>query len=311
MKLSSQSNSRLLNPRLLLGAVAILLTLVGCRQAPVPPTRTPAPSATDTPQPPTPTPTLVNWNLIWSDEFDAHDGSGPNPDKWRVSDTPASVNGELEYYTPRLKNVHIENPAGTNGMLVIQALKENYETREYTSGSLNTRGKFDQMYGRFEARIKIPFGQGLWPAFWMLSSSGGWPLGGEIDIMENIGKEPDIVHGTMHGPGYSGANGIGGLFALPEGRRFADDFHLFAVEWEPDVIRWYVDNTLYRTNTPADLPEGADWVYDHPFYLILNVAVGGGWPGYPDDTTVFPQTMKVDYVRVYVRPGGWGAATPT
>jgi beta-glucanase (GH16 family) len=144
----------------------------------------------------------------------------------------------------------------------------------------------------------------------MLSSTGGWPSGGEIDIMENIGKEPNIVHGTMHGPGYSGANGIGGPFALPEGERFADGFHLFAVEWEPNVIRWYVDNQLYETNTPANLPEGSEWVYDHPFYLILNVAVGGGWPGYPDDTTVFPQTMKVDYVRVYVRPGGWPTSTP-
>jgi beta-glucanase (GH16 family) len=304
MKPSLQSGLRsidnIFTPRLRLGAFAILMTLVGCRPAAVTPTRTAAPSSTATPAPPTPTPTLVNWNLIWSDEFDAPDGSSVDESKWNLADNPAWVNGELEYYTPRLKNVYIENPTGGNGVLVIQALEEEYETREYTSGSINTRGKFDQLYGRFEARIKIPYGQGLWPAFWMLSSTGGWPLGGEIDIMENIGKEPNIVHGTMHGPGYSGANGIGGPFALPEGRRFADDFHLFAVEWEPDAIRWYVDNTLYRTNTPADLPEGAEWVYDHPFYLILNVAVGGGWPGYPDDTTVFPQTMKVDYVRVYV-----------
>jgi beta-glucanase (GH16 family) len=295
---------------LLIFTFAILWSLVGCSQAPATPTRTPSPSSTATLEPPTTTPTLVNWDLVWSDEFDSPDGSSVDTGKWHVSDTAAWVNGELEYYTPRIENVYIENPTGNNGMLVIKALREDYETREYTSGSLNTRGKFDQLYGRFEARIKIPYGQGLWPAFWMLGSTGGWPQGGEIDIMENIGKEPNIVHGTMHGPGYSGANGIGGPFALPEGQRFAEDFHLFAVEWEPKVIRWYVDNILYKTNTPADLPEGAEWVYDHPFYLILNVAVGGGWPGYPDDTTVFPQTMKVDYVRVYVRPVGWPTATP-
>ncbi|MBN2085774.1 MAG: glycoside hydrolase family 16 protein [Anaerolineales bacterium] len=295
---------------LLICTFAFFWSLAGCGQAAITPTQTPAPSSTATPAPPIPTPTLVNWDLIWSDEFDAPDGAGVDSGKWRLTDSPASANGELQYYTSRIENVYIENPTGGNGVLVIRAIKEKYETREYTSGSLNTRGKFDQLYGRFEALIKIPCGQGIWPAFWMLGSTGGWPQGGEIDIMENIGREPNIVHGTMHGPGYSGANGIGGAFALPEGRRFADDFHLFAVEWEPNVIRWYVDNTLYKTSTPADLPEGAEWVYDQPFYLILNVAVGGGWPGYPDDTTVFPQTMKVDYVRVYVRPGGGPTETP-
>jgi beta-glucanase (GH16 family) len=290
---------------LLICAFAVLWTLAGCGQAAIAPTQTPGSSFTATSVPPTHTPPLVNWDLTWSDEFDGPDGSSVDPDKWRVSDTPGSANGELEYYTSRKENVYIGNPTGSKGALVIQALREKYETREYTSSSVNTRGKFDQLYGRFEACIKIPYGQGIWPAFWMLGSTGGWPLGGEIDIMENIGKEPNIVHGTMHGPGYSGANGIGGPFALPEGQRFADDFHLFAVEWEPNVIRWYVDNQLYKTNTPADLPEGAEWVYDHPFYLVLNVAVGGGWPGDPDDTTVFPQTMMVDYVRVYTRPGGF------
>ncbi|MGB7538932.1 MAG: glycoside hydrolase family 16 protein [Anaerolineales bacterium] len=288
------------HPGLLLGAFAIVLASVGCGQAAAAPTQTP----------PTQTPPLVDWDLKWSDEFDAPDGAGVDTKKWRVGDTPASANLELEYYTSRIENVYIENPTGSNGVLVIKALKGKYETREYTSGLLTTMGKFDQLYGRFEGRIQIPFGQGLWPAFWMRGSTGAWPQGGEIDIMENIGREPNIVHATMHGPGYSGTNGIGGPFALPEGQRFADDFHLFAVEWEPNVIRWYVDNLLYKTSTPADLPEGAEWVYDHPFYLLLNVAVGGTWPGDPDDTTVFPQTMKVDYVRVYIRPGGWPSATP-
>jgi hypothetical protein len=128
-----------------------------------------------------------------------------------------------------------------------------------------------------------------------------WPNCGEIDIMENIGKEPSMVHGTFHGPGYSGANGIGAAYPLPNGQKFSDDFHTFAVEWEPNVVRFYVDGFLYKTTTPADLPAGKSWVFDHPFFIILNVAVGGYWPGNPDGTTVFPQQMLVDYVRVYQR----------
>jgi beta-glucanase (GH16 family) len=129
----------------------------------------------------------------------------------------------------------------------------------------------------------------------------GWPECGEIDIMENIGREPSVVHGTVHGPGYSGAEGPTASFSLPGGGRFADDFHVFAVEWEPNVLRFYVDGSLYATRTPADLPAGRKWVFDHPFFVILNVAVGGRWPGAPDATTTFPQRMRVDYVRVYRR----------
>jgi beta-glucanase (GH16 family) len=128
----------------------------------------------------------------------------------------------------------------------------------------------------------------------------GWPGSGEIDIMENIGKEPSTVHGTIHGPGYSGANAIGKAYSISSGA-FSDDYHVFAVEWEPNVIRWYVDGTLYSTLTPANLPSGSRWVYDHNFFIILNLAVGGGWPGNPDSTTAFPQQMLVDYVRVYQR----------
>ena len=119
--------------------------------------------------------------------------------------------------------------------------------------------------------------------------------------MENIGREPSIVHGTFHGPGYSGANGVSASYTLPNGQKFSDDFHTFAVEWEPNVVRFYVDGLLYKTRTPADLPPGTTWVFNHPFFIILNVAVGGGFPGNPDATTVFPQTMQVDYVRVYQR----------
>jgi hypothetical protein len=119
--------------------------------------------------------------------------------------------------------------------------------------------------------------------------------------MENIGKEPSIVHGTFHGPGYSGGNGVSAAYTLSGSQKFSDDFHTFAVEWEPNVMRFYVDGLLYKTRTPADLPNGTSWVFDHPFFIILNVAVGGGWPGNPDSSTVFPQQMLVDYVRVYQR----------
>lgn len=245
------------------------------------------------------------WKVVWSDEFNAPNGSPVDPTKW-ISETGGGGwgNNELEYYTNRLANVSQQN-----GNLVIQVLQEKYigadgVSRNYTSGRLKTQGKFSQAYGRFEARIKIPRGQGLWPAFWMLGDDvdkAGWPACGEIDIMENIGKEPALVHGTIHGPGYSGANGIGSPTALPGNNPFADDFHLYAVEWEPNKIRFYVDEHLYETRAPADLPPGAKWVYDHPFFILLNVAAGGDWPGNPDASSTFPQTMLVDYVRVYER----------
>jgi beta-glucanase (GH16 family) len=247
------------------------------------------------------------WKLVWSDEFNGPNGSAVDASKW-VSESGGGGwgNNELEYYTTRRENAFQQD-----GNLVIKVLQEKYigpddATRNYTSARLKTLGKFSQTYGRFEARIKIPRGQGIWPAFWMLGNDidkRGWPTCGEIDIMENIGKEPALVHGTIHGPGYSGEHGIGAPYALPSGQPFADDFHVYAVEWEPNTIRFYVDDHLYTTGTPADLPKGAKWVYDHPFFLLLNVAVGGGWPGDPDSTSVFPQTMLVDYVRVYERAG--------
>ena len=193
-----------------------------------------------------------------------------------------------------------ENAFIEEGVLVIQALEERYKGKPYTSARLKTQDLFAHAFGRYEARIQLPFGQGIWPAFWMLGaniSTKGWPHNGEIDIMENIGSEPNIVHGTVHGPGYSGGEGIGKPFGLPSTMRFADDFHIFAIEWEPEEIRWYVDGIEYHTLKADRVP--GDWVYDHPFFMIMNMAVGGLWPGYPDDTTTFPQQMRVDYVRVY------------
>ena len=247
-------------------------------------------------------PKSSHWILVWSDEFN---GSTVDPDKW-VFDIGGEKwgNNELEYYTDSPKNVSVHD-----GNLVITARKESHKgpdgkTWNYTSARLKTLGKFAQAYGRFESRIKIPAGQGIWPAFWMLGEDiekVDWPNCGEIDIMENIGKEPSTVHGTIHGPGYSGAGGIGSAYSLPNGRKFTDGFHVFAVEWEADTIRFFVDDVLYATRTRTELPTEKKWVYDHPFFGILNLAVGGDWPGNPDASTVFPQRMLVDYVRVYRR----------
>ena len=247
------------------------------------------------------------WSLVWSDEFNGQDGSRPDPAKWKFD---VGGNGwgnhELEYYTDRRENSFVRG-----GNLVIQARQENFTGPDrvahgYTSARITTQGLFDQAYGRFEARIKIPRGQGLWPAFWILGNNAekvGWPGCGEIDIMENIGKEPSLVHGSMHGPGYSGDSGYTSEYKLPGGVHFFDDFHVFAIEWEPNVVPFFVDQEEYATFTPARLPTGMKWVFDHPFFIILNVAVGGDWPGAPDAATEFPQSMLVDYVRVYKARG--------
>lgn len=248
---------------------------------------------------PAPTPTYVwnpqGWNLVWSDEFD---GNRINPKNW-VFDKGGSGwgNVEMEYYTDRPENARVEN-----GNLVIEARLENYEGLPYTSARLNSRGLQEFEYGRIEARMKLPSGQGIWPAFWMLGSNASWPLGGEMDIMEYVGKTPDIVYQTVHGPGYSGNKGIGSHVALGADT-LKNDYHVYAIEWAPNEIRWFVDAQEVFKMTPAQIPAGTQWVYDHPFFMILNLAVGGSWPGFPDDTTVFPQQLLVDYVRVYQKPG--------
>jgi beta-glucanase (GH16 family) len=248
--------------------------------------------------------------VTWSDEFDGAAGSAPDPAKW-THETGGSGNGnhELEYYTDSTSNASLDG----QGHLVITARKNTDPGLscwngpcQYTSARLNTASTFTQSYGHFEARIKIPRGQGMWPAFWMMGDDigkVGWPDNGELDVMENIGKEPGTVHGTIHGPGYSGANGLGAPFTLPGGKAFADDFHTFAVDWTPGAITWSVDGTAYETRTPADAG-GNKWVFDHPFFMILNLAVGGDWPGGPDGATAFPQSMVVDYVRVSASDGG-------
>jgi beta-glucanase (GH16 family) len=243
------------------------------------------------------------WKLSWSDEFNGPDGAAPDPAKWViVSGGKNYANKELEQYTARAENVRQEH-----GNLVITARREAFTgadgiTREYTSARLQTKGKFEQKCGRFEARIKIPQGQGMWPAFWLLGNditTADWPTCGEIDIMENVGYEPGKVHGSLHGPGYSGDSPLTGAYSLPAGSKFSDSYHVFAVEWDASAIHFYVDDHPYETQTPDSIPSSKQWVFDHPFFILLNLAVGGQWPKDPDASTQFPQQMLVDYVRVY------------
>jgi beta-glucanase (GH16 family) len=266
--------------------------------------------------------------LVWSDEFDI-DGA-PNPDNWGY-DIGTGFNGwgnnELQYYTDRPENITVQN-----GILIITARDEYFQGSNYTSARILTKGKFEQQYGRFEARIRLPHGKGLWPAFWMLGSNieeendddlntFQWPFCGEIDIMENAGSKPTIVSGAIHGPGYSGGEPILKEYDL-ENDRVDTGFHIYGVEWGPEYVNFYIDDVLYNQITPTDIPsspfpdfyedlfqdsdeyeeyEGRwnQWVYDQPFYMLLNVAVGGLFDGPPDENTIFPQTMLVDFVRVY------------
>ena len=254
--------------------------------------------------------------ITWSDEFNGAAGTPPDSARWRYDIGGGGWgNNELQYYTNRTSNAAHDGA----GNLVITARRENpggyfcwYGSCQYTSARLLTAGTFTQTYGRFEARMKIPRGQGLWPAFWMLGADIGtnpWPNNGEIDIMENVGFEPSTVHGTIHGPGYSGAGGVGGQTSLPGGQALADAFHTYTVDWAPDSITWYLDGVQYVRKTPADIG-GNRRVFDHPFFMIMNVAVGGNWPGSPNASTVFPQQMTIDYVRVQAWDTGSGSGGP-
>jgi beta-glucanase (GH16 family) len=233
--------------------------------------------------------------LVIQDEFNI-DGA-PNSALWGY-DIGTGNNGwgnnELQYYTNRTQNVMVQN-----GYLLITARKESYMGSAYTSAKLLTKGKFEQAYGRFEARMRLPWGQGMWPAFWMLGAdidTNPWPGAGEIDIMEYRGQQPSIVLGSVHGPGYSGGNAITKSYEL-KNDRFDTGFHVFGIEWGPDYVNYYVDDVLYNQITPADVP--GEWVFNKPFYIIINLAVGGSFVGSPNSETLFPQTMLVDYVRVY------------
>ncbi|NEA31658.1 glycoside hydrolase family 16 protein [Streptomyces sp. SID13031] len=246
--------------------------------------------------------------ISWQDDFSEPAGTRPSPARWtfELGGEPAWGNEEWQYYTNRRENASTDGA----GNLVISARKEKlpgmekcqFGSCDITSARITTKEKFDQAYGRFEARIKTPAGQGLWPAFWMMGNDideVDWPGNGEIDIMEIIGKEPGTLYGTVHGPGYHSENGPGGQTSLPAGQKWSDAFHVYSVEWSPAQILWKVDGRQYLRITPANLPAGAKWVFDHEFYLLLNLAVGGVWPGPPNSATAFPAKMLVDYVRVY------------
>ena len=238
------------------------------------------------------------WTLTWSDDFEGIAGTSPDKLKWTY-DIGTGNNGwgnsELEYYTNRPSNVQLNG----EGQLVITARKESFSGSGYTSARIKTQGLFSQTYGRFEARIKTTTGPGIWPAFWLLGdniSEVSWPQCGEIDIMEQRGQEPSVTHGTVHGPGYFGGNAKTKAFGLLTGR-FDMDFHVYAIEWGEDYIDFFIDDFLYQRIQPNDLT--GEWVFNKPFFIILNVAVGGNYVGYPTTGTPFPQSMIIDYVRVY------------
>lgn len=242
-----------------------------------------------------------SWVQVWGDEFN---GTSLDTNKWNFETGPGP-NNELQLYTTENLGFESDTNNPGNKFLSIQAKKETRthegRTYNYTSSRINTLGKFDFTYGKVEMRAKLPYGQGMWPAFWMLGSNYpdvGWPGSGEIDIMEYVGKTPTTVYGTLHGPDYNGITGIGAFHEMPN--NLSTQFHTYTVEWEPNVIRWYVDGQLFQVRTPEDL-DGRPWKFDHNFFIILNLAVGGDWPGSPDGTTIFPQKYLIDYVRVYQR----------
>lgn len=239
-----------------------------------------------------------NWALTWSDEFAGQKNQAPDPKKWAFDLGQGQNgwgNGEFQTYTNRPENIGLDG----NGNLLITALNIPFGGANFSSARIKTQGLFAQKYGRFEARIKTPYGPGIWPAFWMLSENitkVPWPQCGEIDILELRGQQPSTIIGTLHGPGYSGGNPVNRFYSLLNGR-FDSDFYVYAVEWSEDKIDFFVNDYLYGSISSKDVP--GEWVYDTPFFMILNVAVGGNFVGFPTTQTPFPQSMTIDYVRVY------------
>lgn len=241
--------------------------------------------------------------LVWSDEFNEF-----NKDNWTIQTGGGGWgNNELQYYTDGA-NVQIEYDEQIESkVLVIEAREENTEAYDcwygscrYTSTRIKSLHKQEFTYGRMEARIKLASTPGVWPAFWMLGNdieTRGWPGSGEIDIIEHVGFEPQTTHGALHGPGYSGDTPFVGDREFEQ--RVDASYHVYAVEWAVDEIRWFVDGVEFYRVTRVDVEEHGDWVFDHPFFFLFNLAVGGNWPGEPDESSQFPQTMAIDYVRVY------------
>lgn len=237
------------------------------------------------------------YNKVWSDEFD---GDALNLNDWTHElGNSGWGNNEWQYYTDRTENAYL-----SDGVLTIEAKKENYEGASYTSARLITKDKKTFFHGRVDVRAILPEGQGIWPAIWMLGndiSTVGWPACGEIDIMELVGHEPSTVHGTAHwGPqGQTFSHYKGEGYPLQDGTKFSENYHVFSIIWESGKIEWYVDDNKFFTLTTTDV--NGVYPFDDEFFFIMNIAVGGNWPGYPDETTVFPQKMIVDYIRVFER----------
>lgn len=290
---------------LLVELILVLGSLAGCSTGESGPHTSGVPTRTSSAvtAAPTATPRSTQpaspWKLVWNDEFDGPAGTPPDSSKWAPSVGGGGWGNQQLDYDTNNQNAYQDG----QGNLVIEARKGNpahyqcwYGQCQYTSGQLTTDKHFSFTYGRIEARIKVPAGQGLWSAFWLLGdncATVGWPTCGEIDIMENVGDEANIVYGTVHGPGYfSGTN------QLKHGV-FSDDFHVFALQWDPSHLFFFVDGVNYATMTRASLANQAQWVYNHPFHIIFNVATGGVWPGPPNASTIFPQKMSISYVRVY------------
>jgi beta-glucanase (GH16 family) len=263
----------------------------------------------------------TTWNLIWSDEFTGASGSAPSSANWTYDTGGGGFgNNELETYcaptsntapcTTSNKNIFLDG----SGNLVIKAILNS--SGQWTSGRLNTSGLHTFQYGRLEARMKLPTGAGIWPAFWMLGNNigtVGWPTSGEQDIMEWVPQYgASTTSSTIHGPGYSGANGIGSTFTFPAGGRVDDAaYHTYGVIWSPNQIQFYRDNvnTPYFTVTPANIPAGDQWVFNQPFFVILDLAIGGDFPGPPNSATPNPATVLVDYVRYYQAAAGGGGGS--
>ena len=243
---------------------------------------------------------LEEWQLVWADDFEGDSLQTLDTSKW-VYDIGRGDNGwgngELQYYTDRIRNAHMDG----SGHLLIRAYREGYEGAEYTSARVKTKDKMEQRYGKFEARIKAPTGMGIWPAYWLLGSNidkVGWPQCGEIDVMEVIGEAPNEIHGSLHGPGHSAGEAITETFTLDSGH-FDDKFHVFSVEWNADSIVFFVDQTPYQTVKREGIK--GEWVYNTPFFMLMNLAIGGTYVGYPEPDEVFPKELVIDYVRVYTR----------
>ncbi len=257
--------------------------------------------------------------LVFEDNFEGTAGQSINTNIWNF-DIGNGVNGwgnqESQFYTDRPENISLDG----QGNMVITARREPFQGFNFTSARINTRGNFDQQFGRFEARIQMPGGRGVWPAFWMLGANIEiepdddpntviWPFPGEIDITEQRGQEPFRTHGSMHGPGYSAGQALTSSFDL-DNDRFDEGFHEYAIEWRPEQVEFFIDGVRFNTISREDVPAGGDWVFDdvdadgnegtgQPFFILLNVAVEGTFVGDTTPTTAFPQEMIVDYVRVY------------